>query len=299
MRRILINLLIFCFTAKAFPVKLDSVSSTVKERRGINWLRFGVVSGVTVGFGVLSYDYFNKVWWSGVKVKRLTIKDDWDAYLLADEFGHFYSGFLIADIYRKLFQWSGFSGKVSALAGAGISIIYEVFAVEFTDGFTTRWGFSPSDAIMDLLGAGFPVAQEFLPELKNFTFKWSYTPSGYTWGDYIRLKSLKDALYKKQFHTDYEGMTFWLSIDFQKYLPEKIEKLIPDFIQIAVGYGVMNINSRKMRKHEIFIALDFDLLKVNTGVKVLDSIIHTLNYIHLPAPTLRIKPKLQFYLAYF
>ncbi|MEN3038103.1 MAG: DUF2279 domain-containing protein [Candidatus Kryptonium sp.] len=282
-----------------YASSLNDSSGVVSKKTRIDKLKLGVVAIGTAGLGVLTYNYFNTVWWKPTKVKKFIWRDDWNDLVRADKAGHFYVSYVISDAYKNIFKWVGFSEKTSAFIGAGISTFYEVGVVELTDGFTTQWGFSPTDVVMNLLGALFPVAQEYLPSLKNITFKWSYTPSGYTWSDYLRFGSFRDALYKKQFHTDYEGMTFWMSFEFQEFLPERIEKLIPDFINLALGYRVRDVNYAGSGYSELYIAIDFNLLKIDTKVGILNGFIRALNYIHLPAPTLRVKPKFKFYYLYF
>jgi hypothetical protein len=292
-------LLIFFANPSLNAFESADSSSSVKKGTQINRLKLGIVAAGTAGFAVLTYDYFNQVWWKPTKVKKFVWRDDWNDLLKADKAGHLYFSYVLSDAYKSIFQWVGFNPKASAFLGAGISVIYEVGVVELTDGFTTRWGFSPTDIIADIVGAFFPVAQEYLPLLQAINFKLSYTPSGYTWFDYLRVGSLKDALYKKQFHTDYEGMTFWMSLDFQRFLPSEVERLIPDFLNFAIGYSVKNINYAGRGYSEIYIAIDYNLLKVDTGLDILNRIIRTLNYIHFPAPTLRVKPGLKFYYLYF
>jgi len=293
------SLLVFLISMNSNASGFADSSSVHRGKTEINKLRLGIVALGTAGFGVLTYDYFNRVWWKQTKVKKFVWRDDWNDVIRADKAGHFYFSYLLSDVYKSIFKWVGFSPKTSSFLGAGISVLYEVGVVELTDGFTTRWGFSPTDAISDIVGAFFPVAQEYLPSLQAITFKLSYTPSGYTWLDYLRVGSLKDALYKKQFHTDYEGMTFWMSFEFKKILPDEIEKFIPDFLNLAIGYSVKDINYAGRGYSEIYIAVDYNLLKVNTGSDFINRIIRTLNYIHFPAPTLKIKPYVRFYYLYF
>lgn len=292
-------LLIFFASPNSNAVESADSSSIIKKGTQINKLKLGIVAVGTAGFAVLTYNYFNRVWWKPTKVKKFVWRDDWNDVVKADKAGHLYFSYVLSDAYKSIFQWVGFDSKTSAFLGAGISVIYEVGAVELTDGFTTRWGFSPTDAIADIVGAFFPVAQEYLPSLQAINFKLSYTPSGYTWSDYLRVGSLKDALYKKQFHTDYEGMTFWMSFDFQRFLPKEVERFIPDFLNFAIGYSVKNINYSGRGYSEIYVAIDYNLLKVDTGLDILNRMIRTLNYIHFPAPTLRVKPGIKFYYLYF
>ena len=80
------------------------------------------------------------------------------------------------------------------------------------------------------------------------------------------------------------------------------EKL-PDWLNIAIGFGLDEtqylspLNKKVGGNNEWYIALDYDIPKIlkrwnsATGKKVK----YWFNYFHLPAPTIRISPKLEFY----
>ena len=72
---------------------------------------------------------------------------------------------------------------------------------------------------------------------------------------------------------------------------------------MAIGFGLddtqyLNENNTKTGgRNEWYIALDYDIPKMlkNWDSHTARKIKHWLNYIHLPAPTLRISPKVSFY----
>jgi hypothetical protein len=100
----------------------DSNNVAIKQAK-INKLKLGIVTAGTLGFGVVTYDYFNQVWWKPTRVKKFVWRDDWNDVLKADKAGHFYFSYVLSDVYKNLFKWVGFSSKTSAFLGAGISVV--------------------------------------------------------------------------------------------------------------------------------------------------------------------------------
>jgi hypothetical protein len=66
----------------------DSNNVAIKQAK-INKLKLGIVTAGTLGFGVVTYDYFNQVWWKPTRVKKFVWRDDWNDVLKADKAGHF------------------------------------------------------------------------------------------------------------------------------------------------------------------------------------------------------------------
>jgi hypothetical protein len=100
----------------------DSNNVAIKQAK-VNKLKLGIVTAGTLGFGVVTYDYFNQVWWKPTRVKKFVWRDDWNDVLKADKAGHFYFSYVLSDVYKNLFKWVGFSSKTSAFLGAGISVV--------------------------------------------------------------------------------------------------------------------------------------------------------------------------------
>ncbi|MEN3039219.1 MAG: DUF2279 domain-containing protein [Candidatus Kryptonium sp.] len=281
-------LLAFCFS-KVFSFEnyfsaSDSNSKPVREQ--VNYTRLAIVGLGTVGVMGVIHVYQQNAWWSGQR-RSFHIVNDWDYALNIDKLGHFYGANLISNLFSSSLQWAGIEKKKSMLYGAVLGSVFGLY-VEFEDGFATQWGFSPGDAGANILGAWYPIAQYYIPFLKNFNFKWSYIPTS-------QLKSGK----KKIFIDDHEGQVMWLSVSVNNLLPEKIEKFYPDFLNIAIGYGVRDLDGIGGGKREFYISLDYDLEKLPGDGWFLKLLKKNLNYIHLPAPAIRLKPSFAFFGLFF
>lgn len=94
---------------------------------------------------------------------------------------------------------------------------------------------------------------------------------------------------------DYENTCHWLSIDIDQFLPERIEKLFPDLINIAVGHSVNGLENLCSANHDFFIGLDWDIEGLPGNSSLLLFLKNTLNLYHLPAPTIKIYPNIIWY----
>jgi hypothetical protein len=70
-------------------------------------------------------------------------------------------------------------------------------------------------------------------------------------------------------------------------LPATLEPYWPDFLQIAVGYGVDD----RISKREGVIGLDFNLEVIPTHSEDLLLLLKTVNMFHLPAPAIKFTEK--------
>jgi hypothetical protein len=267
-----------------FEFKNDSTSHISKN--GVNYTRLALVGVGTAGTMAIIHVYQQHAWWSGQR-RSFHVVNDWNYALNIDKVGHFYGANLISKLFSGSLQWAGIEEKKSMIYGALLATVFGLY-VEFEDGFATDWGFSPGDAGADILGAWYPVAQHYSPFLRNFNFKWSYIPT----------TQLKTGV-KKIFIDDHEGQTMWLSISINNFLPSKIEKFYPDFLNIAIGYGVKDLDGYGGGKREFYIALDYDLEKLPGDGWLWNFIKKNLNYIRLPGPAIRLTPKLAFFGFFF
>ncbi len=275
-------LLFLIFVSKVLGSDKDSSSYVSK----VNYTRLAIVGVGTVGTIAVIHAYQQHAWWSGQR-RSFHVVNDWEYALNIDKIGHFYGATLISNLFSGSLQWAGVDSKKAMIYGALLGSIFGLY-VEFEDGFATDWGFSPGDAGADILGAWYPVAQNYFPFLKNFNFKWSYIPT----------TQLKTGV-KKIFIDDHEGQTMWLSISVNNFLPQKIEKFYPDFLNIAIGYGVRDLDGRGGGKREFYIALDYNLEKLPYDGCLWKLIKKNLNYIHLPAPAVRLTPKFAIFGFFF
>jgi hypothetical protein len=256
------------------PLKLQQEP---KEKYKINFLKTGLITGFTIGAGVWLHNYQKNAWWSGQR-SHFHFQNDWDYAMSADKIGHFFDGAFIQQLYQGAFEWSGFNPTASMWMGTIFSIAY-MTDVEIEDGFATDWGFSPGDEIFNILGAFYPVAQNYWEPLREFSVKWSYWPT----------EELRSGTKHGAFLDDYNGQTVWLSMGVHYFLPKSVKKYWPDFLNIALGYGVEHYTDYSKRYQNFYLALDFDFRKMIPGdSKFMKWFKSVLNHFRiLPAPGLR------------
>ncbi len=261
---------------KKFKLK-TSDNTEVKDKYKISIWKTGLITGVTIGAGIWLHNYQKNAWWSGQRGK-FHFQNDWDYAMSADKIGHFFDGAFIQALYQGAFEWSGFKPKAAMWLGSAFSIAY-MTDIEIEDGFASDWGFSPGDELTNILGALYPVLQQTWEPLQEFNFKWSYYPS----------EDLRSGNKQGAFLDDYDGQTMWLSIGVHKFLPKSLKKFWPEFLNIALGYGVKNYKDYDNRYANYYLALDFDWKKIIPGKsKFMLWLKNVLNHFRfLPAPGLR------------
>lgn len=206
-----------------------------------------------------------------------------------DKFGHVYSGYLLSSLFGDMLMECGLSLEPSVLTGAGMGIAYMTY-VEVNDGFAKDWGFSPTDAISNVVGVGYYLAQHYWPFLENFTPRWSYIPPEWTGDRKINKRPIST------FIDDYNGTTFWLAVNVNRLLPQAIEPYWPDWMMISVGYGIRNyavidaLGRDVDVSRKFLIGIDYDWIKIipPSDFGFFNYVRQFMNYVRFPGPTLEI-----------
>ena len=245
-----------------------------------------------------SYCYVQNAWWSDNQVSfHFDDGSDLTYALNVDKAGHFMGGLIAADLFSSSINWAGLDDKKSlwyaAVFGSGLQL-----AIEMKDAYAPYWGFSRLDLLLGTTGSLWPVAQHYNNNLNAINFKFSYYKRSDIYWELDRLRGKEINKYAWQ--DDYPNQTYWMTFDVNHFIESCCW---PDWLNIAVGFGLDDtqyLNSQSTKtggKNEWYIALDYDIPKIlkcwdsATGKKVK----HWLNYIHFPAPTIRISPKMTFY----
>jgi len=203
-----------------------------------------------------------------------------------DKMGHFFSAYIMSRLAGDLLMECGFNVDAGTAIGAGMGLAYVTY-VEVEDGFAKQWGFSPTDAIGNVVGASFYVGQQYIPYLQNFHPRASYVPAEWTGNTTITERP-------KTFIDDYNSTAFWLSMNVNNMMPTKWAEYWPDWLMVTVGYGIDNYGRRNPdgsleEVHgKIMLGLDYDLVKIIPRSKIgfINYLIQGLNIIRLPGPTL-------------
>jgi hypothetical protein len=131
-------------------------------------------------------------------------------------------------------------------------------------------GFDYQDLVFNTAGIAYAWLQTDQPFLRNFNLKWSYIPrGGFDW--------------PPRFTKHYDAHTYWLTANVHNLLPSGMQSFWPEFLQIAVGFGV----DENVTRRELVFGLDFNLDVFSTDSETLLLVRNTLNMFHYPAPAVK------------
>lgn len=195
-----------------------------------------------------------------------------------DKFGHAWFSSMSSDMIRIGYREAGLSDGTSAWLGFGFALGTELI-VEIEDGFRSGksyYGFSPGDAVADLIGASLPLIRHYAGEEYVPQFKMSIWPSSARHA----YSSILD---------DNESQFFWLSFS----IPTA-----PTRLNLAIGHGVQNIDEAAwlperrglQRATQIYLAPDLDLTGLPIEGKAWRIISQILSHIRIPLPALQLTP---------
>ncbi|MEX1238316.1 MAG: DUF2279 domain-containing protein, partial [Cyclobacteriaceae bacterium] len=118
----------------------------------------------------------------------------------------------------------------------------------------------------------------------------------------LRPRLLGDDLLSEMVK-DYNGQTYWLSFDIDKFTP------FPRWLNFAFGYGAHEMVYARDDQTEAvgfnpyrqyYLALDFDLTAIKTRSKLVKTLLYVASTIRLPAPALELSSRgSRFYPFYF
>ena len=245
-----------------------------------------------------SYWYVKNAWWAE-KQTGFHFDDgaDFTYALNVDKLGHFMGGLQASDVFSSSMRWTGMNEKKSLWYGAAFGSVIQL-AIEIKDGYAPYWGFSKWDLALGSAGSIWPLAQYYNNDLKGIDFKFSY----YKRSDiYWKLEQQRNKeINKNSWQDDYPNQTYWMTFDLNHFTETCCW---PEWLNLAIGFGLDDTqylnenNTKKGGNNEWYIALDYDIPKMlkKWNSPSAKKVKHWLNYFHLPAPTIRISPQLDFY----
>lgn len=268
----------------------------------------------------------NEIWYAQYPRSSFHLFNDWKEWLQYDKVGHAYTAYFETDWLYNAARWSGMNRNNSLwVAGVGGSLFQ--FTLEVMDGFSEQWGFSVGDFGFNTLGVGLFVGQELAWKEQRLYLKVSSYPKTYpnvvvTSDDNSatmllsdRAKQLYGSSFPERFLKDYNAQTTWLSVNVAAFTTQK-PNWLPNWMNVAVGYGAENMygglenawTKNNLRYHypaksyrQFFLSLDVDFTKVRTKSKFVNVLLHLLNSVKIPSPTLEYNTlgKLKFHYIYF
>jgi hypothetical protein len=252
--------------------------------------RLVLVGAITLGTVAAVHIYQARAWWQGQR-SPFRFENDWDYAMNIDKLGHAYGAYTLSHLFTYSMDWGGLSHSTSIYYGSVLGLAYQLY-VEVEDGFHRDYGFSPGDAFSDVVGASIPLAQERFPVLKNFSLKWSYSPST-EYVDAVR------AGVGRVFIDDYQGQTYYITMDPHFLMGDHPPWWIPPWLGVGFGFAVRDMYSTETRHRRYVFALDYNFSRIDTDSGFLKALFTALDHFHLPAPGIVLeRSTVKFRLAY-
>ena len=224
--------------------------------------------------------------------------DDSHQWKQVDKVGHAFGGYLTSNLFMSLYRWGGMP-RAQAMWLAGMESWLAMGSVEVFDGFGESWGFSWSDIGANSAGVGLAMMNEALWQEQRVKLKWNYLPSPYA-GD-PAFERLFGNSFPEWALKDYNGQSYWLSVNVHDFLPESgFKDKYPPWMNVAVGYGAHGLEGgygdpygswteREYRKW--YLSLDIDTSQIETRHEPLRVLLSLLSVIRIPLPAVRLDRK--------
>jgi hypothetical protein len=231
----------------------------------------------------------SELWYKDSERQSFRFFNDNAEWKQVDKLGHFYGGFYFSYGTSKALTWANVSHRKAALWGAVTGFMVMV-PIEIFDGFSDAYGASAGDLIANAAGSGFFLTQSLLWNEIRIRPKFSFHPTDFA---HIRPNTLGDG-FASEFFKDYNGQTYWLSIDMDKFIK------FPKWLNIAVGYGAdemvyarnnQNTAAGYSAYRQYYLSLDLDLTGIRTRSKVLKTFFSLVSLLKLPSPALEFSSK--------
>ena len=233
----------------------------------------------------------NQVWYADYEQSKFHTTNDLNQWLQMDKMGHVFTAYQLGRHGANLLNWSGVNKKNQLLYGATLGFAF-LTAVEVLDGYSKAWGFSWSDVGANALGTGLFVSQELLWDEQRVALKFGFKPS-----PYAKLNPSKlGTSFTEQLLKDYNGQTYWLSININSFFKTKH---LPKWLNLAIGYGgaemlgdfedtdnQMLTSFKPYRQY--YLSLDVNLSNLSTNSALLKTIFSIFNMIKIPFPSIEI-----------
>ena len=251
----------------------------------------------------------NELWYKGHARSGFHFFNDNGEWMQIDKVGHAWSAYAEGLYGIGLYRWAGVENKKAVWIG-GISGFVFQMGIEVLDGLSERWGASSGDIVANTAGTVLLIGQELGWREQRIQFKFSSHPVRY--GDFDqavqdRAKNLYGSTFQEKILKDYNGQTYWLSINPSSFFNKN--RKFPKWLNIAVGYGAEDVfggfkNSWEVeatgetldythieRYRQFYLSLDIDLRRIPTRSRFLKTLFGAISILKIPAPALEINTK--------
>lgn len=251
----------------------------------------------------ISYTGLHQLWYKNYYRSKFEFFNDLHEWNYMDKTGHIFSAYHLNNFCYTLLN----NQKIkNPLLKSSIYSFTYMTGIEFFDGYSKQWGFSIYDLIANSIGTFLFAFQQEKLKTPIFNLKFSSHMSP--------MASCRPSLLGKnkveRVFKDYNGQTYWLTVNLNKTFKDKIKAF--KFIDIAIGYSIDGFTGARenptsncsecnnlQQKSVLTFSLDFNANSLKGKNKLLDVFIKTFSIIKIPAPTFIFNQKPSFKLFYF
>ncbi|MFM2359833.1 MAG: hypothetical protein RLY16_1826 [Bacteroidota bacterium] len=247
------------------------------------------------------------LWYKKFPRSRFHLFNDNNEWRSMDKLGHATTAYNLSAIQYDMMRWSGVNKNtatwVGGLTALGLQTIIEIF-----DGFSSQWGFSKGDMLANISGAALFMGQQFAWGEQRASLRFSFHKTIYSKYHPNELGANKWQSWLK----DYNGQTYWLSINPASFLSHNTS--FPSYLNVAIGYGADGMigartNPIKVAGKEIpsfkrqsrwLLSLDADLKRF-TQTNRPQTLLSIPGVMKMPAPALELRrdSALKFHWLYY
>lgn len=267
-----------------FSASAQEQDSLQINRKRLNTFVIGSAAGYGIALAGLNY-----LWYKDTEQQPFRFFNDNAEWKQVDKLGHFYSAFYLSYGTSAALRWCNVPAKKADVWGALTGFLVLV-PIEVFDGFSEAYGASSGDLLADAAGPAFFIGQKMLWDEVRLVPKFSFRRTGYA---ALRPALLGDGI-ASEILKDYNGQTYWLSADMDKFMP------FPKWLNLAAGYGAQgmvyardaqNRSAGYQAYRQYYLGLDLDLTAVRTRSKALKTLLFIASCIRLPAPAIEFSRK--------
>lgn len=306
---ILIALLLVPLNMRYADAQKTDATHFLQPADSFSTQRFRLMSGITAVSYAGCFTGLGIIWYSKFPKSSFHFFNDAGEWRNMDKYGHTYSGHVTSALLYKGAKWAGMPER-NAIWSASAVAFTGLLTLEVLDGFSAKWGFSPSDLAFNTLGVGLFASQQFLWRDQRILPKWSSYPTAYpdvtVYSDQgipsniqIRAADLFGTTLAEKVAKDYNASIFWLSANVKAFFPESN---IPSWINIAAGIGAQNMfggySNQWMKDGEHFVlpkdvlprynqyylGLDIDTARIQVKSPFLKTFFSIFRHIKIPLP---------------
>jgi uncharacterized protein YfiM (DUF2279 family) len=251
----------------------------------------GLLIGQGVGFAGSIYG-LSKAWYKKPLKDFHTFNDNKE-WLQIDKAGHAYTSYQIARMGMAAYRWAGLTDRNAAIYGATSGLTF-MLPIEILDGFSPEYGFSLGDMAANLAGPALLVGQQLAWGEVRVTPKWSFHPTRLA----RERPEILGRTWKESWLKDYNGQTYWLSVNPASFQTADRSVHWPKMLNIAVGYGIDNMIAADYEKsvalgrrpvRQFFLSPDLDLTRIPTNSDLVRSLLFIANCLKIPAPAIEFR----------